>query len=55
MTAPQRGGGPRSIGASLLDAVLAETLDPAYAQAAAAKAAPRGSPRRAGAVAPWSR
>jgi uncharacterized protein YlxW (UPF0749 family) len=34
--APSR---PRSLGASLLDQVLAETLDPAYAQAAAAKAA----------------
>jgi uncharacterized protein YlxW (UPF0749 family) len=32
------GGRPRSLGASLLDAVLAETLDPAYAQAAAARA-----------------
>jgi uncharacterized protein YlxW (UPF0749 family) len=37
-TAP-RGGGLRSMGASLLDQVLAETLDPAYAQAAARKAA----------------
>ncbi|MGY1802232.1 DUF881 domain-containing protein [Blastococcus sp. SYSU D00922] len=44
MTAPPRGGGPRSMGASLLDAVLAETLDPAYAQAAAARSA--GAPRR---------
>jgi uncharacterized protein YlxW (UPF0749 family) len=35
----QRGGGLRSMGASLLDQVLAETLDPAYAQAAADKAA----------------
>ena len=34
MTTVQRGGGPRSLGASLLDQVLAETLDPAYAQAA---------------------
>ena len=42
MTAPPRTGA-RSLGASLLDAVLAETLDPAYAQAAAARAA--GSPR----------
>ena len=33
-----RGGGLRSMGASLLDQVLAETLDPAYAQAAARKA-----------------
>jgi uncharacterized protein YlxW (UPF0749 family) len=39
VTGPQRGGGPRSLGASLLDAVLAETVDPAYAQAAAARAA----------------
>jgi len=31
-------GRPRSLGASLLDQVLAETLDPAYAQAAAARA-----------------
>jgi len=41
-------GGVRSLGASLLDDVLAETLDPAYAQAAAARAA-RGdatAPRR---------
>jgi uncharacterized protein YlxW (UPF0749 family) len=36
------------MGASLLDAVLAETLDPAYAQAAEAKAA-RGGPARP----PW--
>jgi uncharacterized protein YlxW (UPF0749 family) len=46
-------GRQRSLGASLLDQVLAETLDPAYAQAAAARAArarpgPAGeSPRRA--------
>ncbi len=39
MTAPAPGGGQRSLGASLLDDVLAETLDPAYAQAAAARAA----------------
>jgi uncharacterized protein YlxW (UPF0749 family) len=45
VSAPPRGGGPRSLGASLLDAVLAETLDPAYAQAAEAKAA-RGEPAR---------
>jgi uncharacterized protein YlxW (UPF0749 family) len=32
-------GQQRSLGASLLDQVLAETLDPSYAQAAAAKAA----------------
>ncbi|MDP9428894.1 MAG: DUF881 domain-containing protein [Actinomycetota bacterium] len=37
MTTVQRGGGPRSLGASLLDQVLAETLDPAYAQAARAR------------------
>lgn len=39
MTAPGRGSGPRSMGASLLDAVLADTIDPAYAEAAAARAA----------------
>lgn len=39
MTRPSPSGGQRSMGASLLDAVLAETLDPAYAQAAAARAA----------------
>ncbi|MGY1605176.1 DUF881 domain-containing protein [Geodermatophilus sp. SYSU D00815] len=38
-TTLQRGGGVRSMGASLLDQVMAETLDPAYAQAAARKAA----------------
>ena len=38
MTTTLRGGGPRSIGASLLDDVLAETLDPAYAQAARERA-----------------
>ena len=43
MSGPSRGGGPRSMGASLLDDVLAETLDPAYAQAAAA---PAGAPVR---------
>ena len=37
MTGSPRGGAPRSLGASLLDAVLAETLDPAYAQAAEAR------------------
>jgi uncharacterized protein YlxW (UPF0749 family) len=42
----QRGGGPRSLGASLLDQVLAETLDPAYRQAAEARAAAEGSPPR---------
>jgi uncharacterized protein YlxW (UPF0749 family) len=39
VTGAAGGGRPRSLGASLLDAVLAETLDPAYAQAAAARAA----------------
>jgi len=33
------------MGASLLDAVLAETLDPAYAQAAAARSSDGGAPR----------
>jgi uncharacterized protein YlxW (UPF0749 family) len=41
VTATPRGGAPRSLGASLLDAVLAETLDPAYAQAAEARATGR--------------
>jgi uncharacterized protein YlxW (UPF0749 family) len=53
VTALARGGGPRSLGASLLDDVLAETLDPAYAQAAAARSAAGGAPRsrgRAGAM-----
>jgi uncharacterized protein YlxW (UPF0749 family) len=45
MTAPPRGGAPRSLGASLLDAVLAETLDPAYAQAAQARASGRAAER----------
>jgi uncharacterized protein YlxW (UPF0749 family) len=54
VTTVQRGGGPRSLGASLLDQVLAETLDPAYAQAARARearavGAPAPTPRR------WSR
>ncbi|MCA0145589.1 DUF881 domain-containing protein [Blastococcus sp. LR1] len=39
MTGTRRPGGVRSLGASLLDDVLAETLDPAYAQAAEARAA----------------
>jgi uncharacterized protein YlxW (UPF0749 family) len=39
VTGAVRDGSPRSLGASLLDAVTAETLDPAYAQAAAARAA----------------
>lgn len=38
MTTSTRGSGMRSMGASLLDQVLAETLDPAYAQAARARA-----------------
>ena len=49
MSTLQRGGGPRSLGASLLDQVLAETLDPAYAEAARAREA-----RAAGADAPPS-
>jgi uncharacterized protein YlxW (UPF0749 family) len=39
VTGTPRPGSVRSIGASLLDQVLAETLDPAYAQAAEARAA----------------
>jgi uncharacterized protein YlxW (UPF0749 family) len=35
----RRGGGVRALGASLLDRVLEETLDPSYAQAAEARAA----------------
>ena len=48
MTGGRPAGGIRSLGASLLDDVLAETLDPAYAQAAAARAArgEQGAPRR---------
>jgi uncharacterized protein YlxW (UPF0749 family) len=45
MTAPPPVGAPRSLGASLLDAVLAETLDPAYAQAAQARATGRAAER----------
>ncbi len=45
MTGLPRGGAPRSLGASLLDAVLAETLDPAYAQAAEARASGRSPVR----------
>jgi uncharacterized protein YlxW (UPF0749 family) len=41
VTARPRTSAPRSLGASLLDAVLAETLDPAYVQAAEARAAGR--------------
>ena len=44
-TATPRGGGPRSLGVSLLDQVLAETLDPAYRRAAEARAAGGGSGR----------
>ncbi len=50
MTAAPGGGGLRSAGASLLDQVLAETLDPAYPRAVAAREgrpAP-GPARRAG-------
>jgi len=49
VTTVQRGGGPRSLGASLLDQVLAETLDPAYAQAAARKAERAGEEQPAAA------
>ncbi|SSC25869.1 Protein of unknown function DUF881, partial [Klenkia terrae] len=42
----QQASRTRSLGASLLDQVLAETLDPAYAQAAAARAAGTAPPRR---------
>jgi uncharacterized protein YlxW (UPF0749 family) len=45
VTAPPRVSAPRSLGASLLDAVLAETLDPSYAQAAEARASGRSSAR----------
>lgn len=46
MTRTRPPGGVRSLGASLLDDVLAETLDPAYAQAAAAREARGEEPRR---------
>jgi uncharacterized protein YlxW (UPF0749 family) len=47
VTETPRSDAPRfSLGASLLDAVLAETLDPAYAQAAEARAAGRSPERR---------
>ncbi|MGY1717777.1 MULTISPECIES: DUF881 domain-containing protein [unclassified Blastococcus] len=45
MTGTRPAGGVRSLGASLLDDVLAETLDPAYADAAARKAGGE-APRR---------
>ncbi|SCX54553.1 Uncharacterized conserved protein YlxW, UPF0749 family [Klenkia marina] len=45
MTGTQQASRTRSLGASLLDQVLAETLDPAYAQAAQARAA-RPAPSR---------
>ncbi|SDH06742.1 DUF881 domain-containing protein [Klenkia brasiliensis] len=45
MTTTQQPSRTRSLGASLLDQVLAETVDPAYAQAAAARAA-RPAPTR---------
>lgn len=51
MTATQQPSRTRSLGASLLDQVLAETVDPAYAQAAAARAgrpAPTRGARRRG-------
>jgi uncharacterized protein YlxW (UPF0749 family) len=48
VTAPVRGGGLRSMGASLLDQVLAETLDPAYLQAAEARAERERAARAAG-------
>jgi uncharacterized protein YlxW (UPF0749 family) len=51
-------GRQRSLGASLLDQVLADTLDPAYAQVAAAKAARAAAEADAGPAAPrpsWSR
>ncbi|MCZ2850873.1 DUF881 domain-containing protein [Modestobacter sp. VKM Ac-2978] len=49
MNAPAPGR-PRSLGASLLDQVLADTLDPAYAQVAAARAA-RAAEEAAGSTA----
>jgi uncharacterized protein YlxW (UPF0749 family) len=48
-------GKPRSLGASLLDQVLAETLDPAYAQAAAARTARDAGPDGGGAPTGWLR
>ncbi len=54
MTASARGSGPRSMGASLLDQVLAETLDPAYAQAARARAERAARAREAGGGEPAS-
>lgn len=52
MTTARGGGGVRALGTSLLDRVLAETLDPAYAQAAQARAAREaaGGPPRGGRV-----
>lgn len=44
MTARPPGGGQRSLGASLLDDVLAETLDPAYGMAAADRTAAEREP-----------
>ncbi|MGY1835864.1 DUF881 domain-containing protein [Blastococcus sp. SYSU DS0510] len=46
MTGARPPRGVRSLGASLLDDVLAETLDPAYAQAAARRAGGEAPPRR---------
>jgi uncharacterized protein YlxW (UPF0749 family) len=48
VTLSRRGGGPRSMGSSLLDHVLAETLDPAYQQAADARAARERAAAEAG-------
>jgi uncharacterized protein YlxW (UPF0749 family) len=49
VTTAMRGREPRySLGASLLDAVLAETLDPAYAEAARARAARATGEREVG-------
>ena len=55
MTVTQRGGGLRSMGASLLDQVLAETLDPAYQQAADARDARERATAEAGQPQPDSR
>ncbi|MCZ2828891.1 DUF881 domain-containing protein [Modestobacter sp. VKM Ac-2986] len=52
MSAPAPGR-QRSLGASLLDQVLAETLDPAYAQAAAARAERAAAPGTGAARPSW--
>ncbi len=54
MSAPAPGR-QRSLGASLLDQVLAETLDPAYAQAAAARTARNAGSDGGGAPTGWLR